>query len=110
MPKTLSDLSQEQLYNLLMAEIEPELLTMVVPHLDEIYKDENPEQKARRAKRYAKAFALFLKRQTAFLEACKHQLLDVKSLVLEAVQILNKDQQDTELSRIAEDIENNQNT
>lgn len=48
-----------QLYDVLMAEIEPDLLLENIPQLDEKYKDETPEQKQERIKRYAEAYKQF---------------------------------------------------
>lgn len=46
-------------YDQIMAEIEPELTTASIPLLDEKYKDETPEQAEERAQRYNRAFAAF---------------------------------------------------
>lgn len=52
-------LSPQQFYDLIMAEIEPELVSTQVPLLDEKYKDETPQQAAERTERYNRAFEKF---------------------------------------------------
>lgn len=53
------DWTVEDVYNLIMEEIEPELTTHMVEHLDDIYKDETKIARAERAERYKNAFELF---------------------------------------------------
>lgn len=50
------------LYDMIMGEIDPELTSAQVNGLLEKYKDEMPEQRAERAKRYERAFALYNQR------------------------------------------------
>lgn len=72
-------LDMETIYNLLMTEVEPELTTMVMPHLDEIYKDETPKEKKKRNKRYAKAFKKYDKRFKKAMGIWKEQILKFKT-------------------------------
>lgn len=51
--------SGEEIYDSIMAEIEPELTTPQLPLLKEKYKDETAEQAKARAERYQKAFKLY---------------------------------------------------
>lgn len=51
--------SGSQVYDALMYDIEPELLTDNLQHLDEKYADETAEGRAMRYKRYEKAFATY---------------------------------------------------
>lgn len=53
------DLRLEELYDVIMENIEPDLTSKNIGTLDEKYKDETPEQKKARGLRYAEAFALF---------------------------------------------------
>ncbi len=50
------------LYDFIMATIEPDLVTAQIPALPEKYKDETPEQRKQRAARYEAAFALYKQR------------------------------------------------
>ncbi len=54
-PKT-GQPSGEQIYDMLMAKIDPELLSASLPTLEEKYKNETPEQKKARGERYKLAF------------------------------------------------------
>ena len=56
---SVGDLTLEQLYDLIMGQIEPDLVTAQIPLLDAKYANETPEEKRARGERYAEAFALF---------------------------------------------------
>lgn len=53
------DLSLEDLYDVIMETIEPDLTSKNIGTLDEKYADETAEQRKARGLRYAEAFALF---------------------------------------------------
>ena len=55
-PSADSSATGDQIYDAIMAGIEPELMTAELPLLDERYKGETPEQAQARAERYNKAF------------------------------------------------------
>lgn len=50
------------LYDMLMAEIEPDLMSDMIDHLPEMYANETEEEAQARAARYAKAFVTFEER------------------------------------------------
>lgn len=54
-----NQLLSEQIYDLLMAEIEPELLLANIPALDIRYANETPEEHGVRMQRYAEAYKKF---------------------------------------------------
>lgn len=64
----------EELYDLIMYDIEPELLSSVLPGLEELYKDETKEQHDERMARYRMAFALFYERFDMLLSIWKEEL------------------------------------
>ncbi len=68
----------EEIYNILMSEIEPELMTGMIPMLDDLYIEETPEEKKERGERYARAFILFQERFQDFCGAWKQSLLSIK--------------------------------
>lgn len=72
----------EQLYNALMLEIEPELVTHIVPDLDEIYAGETPEERKERGNRYAEAFELFAERFSKILDLWKEEVQMFKEKAL----------------------------
>lgn len=49
----------EEIYDMLMAKIEPDLVRNQIPLLGEKYKNETPEEKEQRSRRYTEAFAKF---------------------------------------------------
>lgn len=51
-----------QIYDMLMAEIEPELMTISLPHLSEVYADETALEAVARQERYARAFDEMIRR------------------------------------------------
>lgn len=57
----------DELYDMLMKSIEPELTADQIPLLDEKYKNETPKVAAIRAERYQKAFAEYDRRLSAYL-------------------------------------------
>lgn len=56
MPAPPAILSGEEIYNMLMGQIEQELMTDQIPLMPEKYKSETPEESKARAERYRKAF------------------------------------------------------
>jgi hypothetical protein len=67
-----------ELYDALMAQIEPELTSVMLPRLDELYADETPEEKAARGDRYKKAFALFEERFGSLVATWRGELQTLK--------------------------------
>lgn len=57
----------KEIYDSIMGEIDPELLSDNLPKLKEQYPDETPEQKKQRAARYNKAFAEYDKRFAVYM-------------------------------------------
>ncbi len=68
----------EALYDAIMREIEPELLTDMIPYLDELYAYETPEEKQLRAERYERAYELFEQRFQTFAESWMKELQTLK--------------------------------
>ncbi|MFA6522867.1 MAG: hypothetical protein WCS85_00665 [Candidatus Peribacteraceae bacterium] len=56
----------QEAYDIIMRDINPELTSANLKTLDAKYKDETPEQRIKRADRYAKDFEEFAKRSKAF--------------------------------------------
>lgn len=74
------------LYDILMSEIEPELMSENIPGLEEFHADETPEQARARASHYTWAFHTFATLWDAFVHDCDEQLAAAKSTVLERAQ------------------------
>ena len=78
-PTPTQDLSMEQIYDLLMAEIEPELLTCMLPYLDKLYPKEAKQEHELRMHRYAKAMQIFGQRFEALMKVWKEQLREYEA-------------------------------
>ena len=70
----LSDWSVEELYDLLMYDIEPELISSMLPHLDQLYEGEMPDQHEVRMEHYRQSFLLFYERFDMLLTLWKDEL------------------------------------
>ncbi|MDA0376573.1 MAG: hypothetical protein O3A80_04675 [bacterium] len=57
----------EEVYNMIMKEIEPDLVSSVMDTLDEKYAEETEEEKAKRMKRYAAAFVEYEKQYQEYM-------------------------------------------
>lgn len=79
----------EEIYNTLMFDIEPDLVTSVVPHLDEIYMNETSEEHAARSERYKRAFAEYGRRHDMFTALWNEEVEDYRDTVLQAMRIQN---------------------
>ena len=96
MPDDLAIPTGDQLYNMLMSKIEPDLTTDQLPLLDEKYKNETPEQAQVRAQRYEKAFAEYDKQLAAYLatlEAKVHQYQSTARKSLEHEERVKEEQE-----------------
>lgn len=67
--------SMEEIYNLIMGEIEPELTTYILPFLDGWYQSETVEEKQDRVARYERAFEEFQRRFSQFMQAGRERVL-----------------------------------
>ncbi len=76
----------EELYDRLMAEIEPELLTKNLPTLDEKYKGESPEDAKVRADRYDKAFAEYEKRLAEYMGSLKGKVNSYRRTAMQSAE------------------------
>ena len=74
--------SGEDIYNAIMAEIEPELTTDVLPTLEEKYKDESPEERTERFARYEAAFAQYEECYAAYVAELNEAATDMRRSTL----------------------------
>ncbi len=68
-----------ELYDAIMRDIEPELLTKNLTTLRERYKNETSEQKAARLKRYNAAFAQYQNRYSDFILNLNRRVMEYKT-------------------------------
>lgn len=95
----------QQLYNTLMFYIEPELMTDMVPLLDEMYKDETEEDKKLRTEWYAEAFEIFAENFAQFMGIWKNELVNVKKKAHAMAETGSKSSEQGELSDIEQSIQ-----
>ena len=74
----------EEIYNLLMRQIEPELVTDMLPQLGELYPDETPAEWKKRQERYQRAFALYEERFTALMTQWKEDIVRARDALVSA--------------------------
>jgi len=68
------DWSVTDLYDMLMYDIEPELMTESLPELDALYAGETPEEHKERMQRYADSLDSFNDRFTLLMDAWKIEI------------------------------------
>jgi RPA family protein len=67
LPPPIKFLSGKEIYDSIMQQIEPELVSVMLPTLKEKYKNETAEEKTKRKDRYNKAFAKYHEMYTAYM-------------------------------------------
>lgn len=95
----------EQLYDMLMYDIEPELMTSMIPELDRVYADEAKEEKKERAARYAKAIQTFNERLAKLLTLWKQELLAFREQAFASAKATLGREEQEKLSEIERSIE-----
>lgn len=76
----------QEIYDYLMAKIEPELVTSAIPTLDEKYKGETPEEKTERKQRYKVSFEKYHKAFDEWLAELKAKVDEARKNVLRAAE------------------------
>lgn len=69
----------QELYDAIMHDIDADLLTANLPLLNEKYKDETPEQRKERTKRYNAAFAQYQNRYSDFILNLNRRVMEFKT-------------------------------
>lgn len=88
----------DELYNLLMSKIEPDLTTDQLPLLDAKYKGETPEQAQARAERYEKAFAQYDKELAQYIATLKAKIKTYQHTAMQSLEHEEKVKEEQELS------------
>ena len=63
-----------ELYNSLMSNIEPELTADQIPLMKEKYKNETPEERKQRIKRYQAAYVEYMKQMEAYIDGLNEKV------------------------------------
>lgn len=90
----------EQIYDLLMGQIEPELLLANIPVLDAKYAAETPEEHAVRMARYAEAYRKFDAALKAFKDDVNGRVKTAKRTSLKAEEAQAKKEDEEELEKM----------
>ncbi|HVW67168.1 MAG TPA: hypothetical protein VHA78_05595 [Candidatus Peribacteraceae bacterium] len=86
-PQPPKILRGQEIYDLIMSQIEPDLVSTQLPLLAQKYATETPEDKKARAQRYNKAFAEYDKK---FQEYCDTWDADLRAYKRQAIQTIEK--------------------
>ena len=85
--------SGEEFYDAVMSEIEPELVSSVIPTLSEKYKNETEEEKQKRCDRYNKAFEDCYKRYALFIADLNQQVHRYQKQAMRSAEEWNRSQE-----------------
>lgn len=91
----------EQVYNMFMAEIEPELILENIPLLAETYKHETAEQHAARMSRYTAAYKKYEEEIKVFYSDVNEQVRDGKRNALKVKEDQEKIAEQNTLNSLA---------
>lgn len=94
----------DQLYNTLMARIEPDLTTDQLPLLDEKYKNETPEQAQARASRYEKAFAEYDRQLREYLTELEAKVRQYQASARKSLEHEDRQKEEQDLSGLEQAI------
>lgn len=95
-----------EVYDMIMAEIEPDLTTANLPTLAERYKDETDEQKEERAERYKAAFIEYKKRYAEYKEQMTQDVQSYGRNLMRSVEARSTASDESELGELESAISN----
>ena len=90
----------DALYDHIMGEIEPDLVSSTYKTLDEKYAEEIPEQKAARQDRYDKAFAEYERRFALYVNEWNGQLRTFQTGVIRALEAEDHGKDDAVMTQL----------
>jgi hypothetical protein len=90
----------QALYDSIMRGIDPELCSDAIPHLAEKYKDESKEDRAKRAERYNKAFAVFDAAAADQIRSLKNTKSANKKQALKSAEAKSRTEESAHLQKI----------
>lgn len=97
-------LGEHELYDMIMQTVEPDLVSAVTPTLPEKYKDETPDDRRVRAKRYEAAFAAYDRRFAEYQQYWNGQMRTFEHASRTAAELRAKAQEEAELSTLEQTI------
>lgn len=100
-----SGIEFRDIYDILMYQIEPDLVTSVIPYLPQILENESEDGKAKRIARYKKALETFFEHYESLMKRWKKNVQEMKKTIVENLEKESSEKTSEELLRIEEDIE-----
>lgn len=95
----------EQLYNILMGAIEPDLRTDMIPILDELYLGETEDEYKERMSRYAAAIEQFQKRAAEFAHDFKSAIVSIGDKAMALAKQMQQEVDSEQVKSAEESIE-----
>lgn len=96
----------EQLYNMLMRDIEPDLLTYNLPKLDEYYADETDDEHQNRMERYNKAYKAFQTAHRDFMNFVTNEVKKAQQVSLDTTETESEMAEQAAEERALQNIQN----
>jgi hypothetical protein len=96
----------QEIYNLLMKDIESDLLPENLDILEGKYKGETAEEKRARKNRYNAAFEKYDKELDKYLKDLDQKILQYKKTAIKSLEEKNRSTEDSDLSAIENEINN----
>ena len=93
-----------ELYDSIMSGIEPELVSSVIPTLQEKYKEETPEGKEARKDRYNQAFAEYEKQYQQYVAELEEQVKRYQREGMKSVEAMSREEEEQNLASIEDAI------
>lgn len=94
----------QEIYDQIMAEVEPELVTATLATLGEKYKDETPEQAQARAARYEAAFAEYDKRYATYMADLSGKVHSLQRTVRAGIETDDRKEEENALTSLENSI------
>lgn len=96
----------EDLYNILMGAIEPDLTTQMIPVLDEVYLGETEQEREKRMERYAAAIDEFRVRAAQFAHNFKHTIWQIGEHAMQLATDAQQQQDQDDLQQTESQLDN----
>jgi hypothetical protein len=96
----------EDLYNILMGAIEPDLTTNMIPVLDEVYFGETLEEHNARMQRYTKAVEAFRTRAAQFADDFKSAIWGIGEHAMNLARDIQKKADESDLHQAETNLDN----
>ena len=98
--------SPEQIYNLIMEQIEPDLTTDMLEILDDLYEGEPDEERAEREARYQEAFAEFETQYKVFVDGWQGHYFALRKKAMKLNRDKNEKAASVDTSTIEDSLQN----